>query len=316
MPELPEVETIRRDLAVEITNQPISALKIFSPKTAKNSAAFFKKSLLGASFGNLGRRGKLLIFSINRPTFTTHHQAPSATFKASPVHFLLIHLKMTGQLIYVNHQKKIAGGHSLDVKVDKGASSFSKSVGGDLPNRQTRIMLEFKNGGQLFFNDLRRFGYLKIVSTQELEKIISANYGPEPLTPGFSLENFRSALAGRKLKIKALLLNQKIIAGLGNIYVDESLFAARINPERLANSLSPLEIKKLWEVIKQIIKKAVNERGTTFSNYVDSRGRSGNFSRFLKVYGRSGKACPTCGVPLKKKKVAGRGTHYCAYCQK
>jgi len=315
MPELPEVETIRRDLAVEITNQPISALKIFSPKTAKNSAAFFKKSLLGASFSRLGRRGKLLIFSINQPKLISPRQTRSV-HKTNPALFLLIHLKMTGQLIYVNHQKKIAGGHSLDAKAAKGTASFSKTVGGDLPNRQTRVMLEFKNGGQLFFNDLRRFGYLKIVSAQELEKIISTNYGPEPLTVDFSLNNFRLALAERKLKIKALLLNQKIIAGLGNIYVDESLFAARINPERLAKSLTPLEIKKLWQVIGQIIKKAVFQRGTTFSNYVDSRGRSGNFSRFLKVYGRGGEACPTCGAPLKKKKVAGRGTHYCAYCQK
>jgi len=319
MPELPEVETIRRDLADEIVNQPISALKIFFPKTAKNPAAFFKKSLLGASFSNLGRRGKLLIFSINRPALVHRHQAHPTTLKASPALFLLIHLKMTGQLIYVNRQKKIAGGHSLgakNIKASSYSSSFSKSVGGDLPNRQTRVMFEFKNGGQLFFNDLRRFGYLKIVSAQDLEKIISTNYGPEPLTAGFSLDNFRLALANRKLRIKALLLNQKIIAGLGNIYVDEALFAAQINPERLAKSLTSLEIKKLWQAISRIIKKAVNERGTTFSNYVDSRGRSGNFSRFLKVYGRSGSACLACGAPLKKKKVAGRGTHYCAYCQK
>jgi len=299
MPELPEVETIRRDLAAEITNQPISAVKIFSAKTAQNSAAFFKKSLVGASFSSLGRRGKLLIFSISRP----------AKKSRQAEQFLLIHLKMTGQLIYIRRQKKIAGGHSL-------MDDFSKSVGGVLPNRQTRALFEFQNGGQLFFNDLRRFGYLKIISGEELAKILADNYGPEPLTASFSLDNFRKALSKRSLKIKALLLNQKLIAGLGNIYVDESLFAARLHPERLAKSLSLPEIKKLWQAISRIINRAVEQRGTTFSNYVDSRGRQGNFSRWLKVYGRDGEACPVCRRPLRKKKVAGRGTHYCTHCQK
>jgi formamidopyrimidine-DNA glycosylase len=287
MPELPEVETIRRDLAARIINQPIAAVHLLASKTAQNPAAFFKKSLVGKKFLNISRRGKLLIFQITANSF------------------LLIHLKMTGQLIYLDKKVKIAGGHSLkEQNLEK------------LPSKHTRAIIEFKNSGRLFFNDLRRFGYLKIVSALELEKILKLNYGPEPLTKEFTFTNFKNILTGRRLKIKVLLLNQKLIAGLGNIYVDESLFAARINPERIASRIKPAEIKKLYQAINQVIKRAIKYRGTTFNNYVDSRGEKGSFSSFLKVYGRAGEKCINCGRPIQKKKIAGRGTHYCASCQK
>ncbi len=292
MPELPEVETIRRDLATKILNQSIIAVNIFTPKTARNSTAFFEKSLFQHSFEKIERRGKLLILKIKLGDY------------------LLIHLKMTGQLIYIDRKIKMAGGHSL------ADSSFAAAVGGDLPNKYTRVAIKFKNGGILFFNDLRRFGYLQIVNASELEKIIKNNYGPEPLTTDFSLDNFQIILKKRKTKIKAVLLNQKIIAGLGNIYVDESLWAARIHPERLANKLKLEEVRKLHQAINRIIKRAIDYRGTTFSNYVDSAGQSGNFSDLLKVYGRQKQPCLNCYQPLTKKKVAGRGTHYCANCQK
>jgi formamidopyrimidine-DNA glycosylase len=123
-------------------------------------------------------------------------------------------------------------------------------------------------------------------------------------------------LRHKTTKIKALLLDQKTIAGLGNIYVDETLYAARIRPQRVASSLRPAEVKALWQAINRIIRQAIKYRGTTFSDYVDSQGRPGNFSRFLQVYGRSGEQCLRCHRPIIKIKVAGRGTHYCAFCQK
>ena len=172
------------------------------------------------------------------------------------------------------------------------------------------------NGGRLFFNDMRKFGYLKLVSEEGLGKLLEKNYGPEPLTPGFTLDVFKKSLAHTNVKIKAALLNQKLIAGLGNIYVDEILWAARINPERPAKGISVAEFKKLFEAINKIIKLAIKHRGTTFSDYVDSKGQSGSFSRFLKVYGRSGEKCPNCHGLLRKMKIAGRGTHYCPVCQK
>jgi len=292
MPELPEVETIRRDLANKILNQPIITVNILNSKTARQSAAFFEKNLLYHSFEKIDRRGKLLILKIKLGDY------------------LLIHLKMTGQLIYTDRYNKLAGGHSL------ADSSFKEAVGGPLPNKYTRVLLKFKNGGILFFNDLRKFGYLQIVAAAELEKIIKNNYGPEPLSDDFTLENFQQLLQNRKMKIKALLLNQKLISGLGNIYVDESLWAARLHPERLASKIKSEEVKKLYQAINRIIKRAIDYRGTTFSDYVDSTGHSGNFSDLLKVYGRQKQPCLNCYRPLTKKKIAGRGTHYCTYCQK
>jgi len=297
MPELPEVETIRRDLAVVLSGQTISAIHIFSPKTVQPAAAFFKKSLVGQKVVKIERRGKLLIFAL------------ADSKRVAQVKFLLIHLKMTGQLIYRDRKQEIAGGHSI------GKASFLEAVG-NLPNKHTRVIIELQSGGRLFFNDLRKFGYLKIVSQTELDKILKNNYGPEPLTPEFSLSSLQATLRNKKTKIKALLLDQKRIAGLGNIYVDESLFAAKIRPERLAGSLKTAEVKKLWQAINQVIKLAIKHRGTTFNNYRDSDGRKGNYSRFLQVYGKRGEACPVCGRPLVRIKVAGRGTHYCAHCQK
>jgi formamidopyrimidine-DNA glycosylase len=294
MPEMPEVETIRRDLAEQILRQPIVSFNLLSPKTAHNSAAFFKKSLVGQKFRSLQRRGKLLIFGL------------------ASGQSLLIHLKMTGQLVYSNRNKRLAGGHSLST----AGKNFAASIGGELPNRYTRVWLEFKNGGRLFFNDLRKFGYWKIVTPAELTKILQNNYGPEPLTPEFTAAKLNEVIKNKKLKIKALLLDQKRIAGLGNIYVDEALWAARIAPTRLANSLKPREVTLLWRSIQQIITEAIEYRGTTFNNYVDSSGRKGNFSKHLKVYGRAGEKCHRCGAVIKKEKVAGRGTHFCPCCQK
>lgn len=298
MPELPEVETIRLDLEKELLNKEIVSLKILSPNTLKNTQSVFKKKLLGFNFSEISRRGKLLFFKISGGhNFLGHN-------------FLLIHLKMTGQLIYLERETKIAGGHSLK------EGSFLESVGGDLPNKHTRVIFNFKDNSQLFFNDLRKFGYLKIVGQVELAKILAENYGPEPLEKKLNEEYLGQVFKNRLRPIKNLLLDQKIIAGLGNIYVDEALFLAGILPTRTAKSLKPLEVTRLVKAIKKIIILALKKRGTTFSDYLDSKGRKGNFSKFLKVYGRAGESCYSCGAKIEKIKLGGRGTHYCAKCQK
>jgi len=291
---MPEVETIAADLSDNLSGQKIISVDLISSKSAKNAPAFFKKNLINASVKKVSRRGKLLIFELSK-------------------NYLLIHLKMTGQLIYLDQKIRVAGGHSLG---NKKTASFEDSVGGKLPNKHTRVVFNFKSGAQLFFNDLRRFGYLKIVTPDELAMILKNSYGPEPLTPEFTFKYLENLLAKRKTKIKALLLDQKLVAGLGNIYVDEALFEAGVRPERLAYTLKVAEIKKLFLAINFLIKKAIKHRGTTFSNYVDSKGQKGNFSRFLKVYGRKDEKCVKCGGSIKKIKLAGRGTHYCPHCQK
>lgn len=298
MPELPEVETIRLDLINDLLKKKITHLEILSAKTVKNTKTFFLKQLLNNSFEDISRRGKLLYFKIRGGD-----------------NYLLIHLKMTGQLIYIKGQKKIAGGHSLARISDDEKTSFIQAVGGELPNQHTRAFLFFEDGAQLFFNDMRKFGYLKIVDKKELDKILEKNYGPEPLTKEFNKEYLFNIFKNRQRSIKSLLLDQKIVAGLGNIYVDESLFLSGILPERLGQKLKIEEIDKLVKVVNKIIKLAIKNRGTTFKDYRDASGKQGNFSRYLQVYGRAGEKCPQCGANIEKKKQAGRGTHYCPNCQ-
>jgi formamidopyrimidine-DNA glycosylase len=204
----------------------------------------------------------------------------------------------------------IAGGHSLSEKANSGKLS------GCLPNKHTRAMINFADGAAIYFNDMRTFGYLELVDRRGLDKAYS-NFGPDPLNSKIDAEILRKIFKNRQAPVKALLLNQKLIAGIGNIYADEILYQAGVRPDRRAKTLKPDEIKKISIAIKTIIARAVKHRGTTFNDYVDSEGRQGNFSRLLKVYGRQGKACPRCpGETVHKKKIAGRGTHYCPKCQK
>ncbi len=284
MPELPEVETIRRDLLEKVLQKAISKVEIMREKTVRSDHDFFKNTLTKSKFLDIDRIGKLLMFDLGN------------------LH-MLVHLKMTGQLIYKESEKVIAGGHSdgeLDLKV---------------PNNHTRAAIYFADGSGLFFNDMRVFGYLQLANEEEKQKI-KAKYGIEPLTNNYTYENFEKALQNRKKNLKAVLLDQSIFSGIGNIYADEACFMAGVRPDRLANSLSTEEKQKLFKSIETVIAKAVDERGTTFNDYVDPYGRKGNFVNFLQVYGRGGELCNKCGESLQKIKVAGRGTVVCAKCQK
>lgn len=291
MPELPEVETIRRDLEKEIVGQKIVS---FWSERGKVVRGNYKKMLEGAVFEKIDRRGKLLMFGI------------AGTGKT-----MLVHLKMTGQLIYLSKENM---GPSQSSRIVAGGHSFRQNDF-DLPGKHTRAVFEFENGGKLFFNDMRKFGYIEIVDSKDKENIMVDKFGIEPGLPHFTLENFRDVIKNRQTSIKAVLLNQKLIAGIGNIYADESCFEAGIKPERVAKSLNDREIKKLWQAVKKIIQKAIQKRGTTFNNYVDVSGNKGNFVSELKVYGRGGEKCQRCGATLRKGKVVGRGTVWCEECQ-
>ncbi len=288
MPELPEVETIRQDLHRKVLDKKIIAVEILHGKTLHGQGVVaFQNELLKKSFTDIERVGKLLIFSIKNSD-----------------NFLLAHLKMTGQFIYCYKDTIVAGGHSFKV--------FDKT----LPSKHTRVVVAFADNSKLFFNDSRLFGYLKIVDKKEKDRLVG-KYGIEPLAKNFTLKNFTNVLVKRKTSIKALLLNQEIIAGIGNIYADEALHMAGILPGRLAVSLSAAELKKLHASIEKIIRTAIKYRGTTFNNYVDSEGNRGNFSKHLKVYDRTGEKCLSCKTGIiEKTRVAGRGTHFCKICQK
>ncbi len=298
MPELPEVETVRADLTKKIINKKIDKLEVRKLKIVKNDLKDFNKNLLGKSFSDIERIGKLLIFVIKNP---------------KEKKYLLIHLKMTGQLIYTDKKRTIAGGHS-----NSRAESIKYRLGGleeNMPNKFSHVIFSFSDKSKLYFNDMRQFGYLKIVNQGELEAI-KLKYGIEPLQKNFTWKNFQKLFQGKKTNVKAFLLKQDVIAGLGNIYVDEILFASGVLPTRTASSLDREELKGVFDNTKKIIRKAIKSRGTTFSDYVDSEGKKGNFSSFLKVYGREKELCLACKrTKIVKIRVAGRGTRICPKCQ-
>jgi formamidopyrimidine-DNA glycosylase len=285
MPELPEVETIKRGLAQKILGLKIKEIKVLKKKIVRSRLEDFCQTLKDNKIKNVKRIGKLLIISLEENNF------------------LLIHLGMTGQLVYIDQKNIIAGGHNVPKR-------------GGLPNKWTRVILKFNNNAELFYNDLRQFGYLKLVNAEELDKI-KKRYGIEPLTENFRWKDFKKIFQSRKTKIKNILLNQGLIAGIGNIYADEILFAAGVHPLRAANKLKEEELKKIFKATEVILKKSIEYRGTTFSDYVDASGQQGSFVKFLKVYGRAGKKCLRCrqGI-IAKIKIAERGTSFCGNCQR
>lgn len=288
MPELPEVETVRFQLLGSIKGKTIRKVEVFHEKTvAKNRD--FKTILTGKTIDDIRRIGKLLIFS----------------FKNFPDLFMLGHLKMTGQFFYLEKGKvKQGGGHSMS------ASDFAK-----FPGRHTRVGITFVGGHKLYFNDMRLFGYLRLVNGKELIEI-EKQFGPEPLALDFDDKLFYKAVRKSSRSIKAILLDQKIIAGVGNIYADEALFEAGIRPTRKGKNISRKEAAALAYAAKRIMQKAIRLGGTTFQSFLDSEGKKGNFRNKLKVFDRTDRPCSRCKTPIKKIRVAGRGTHYCSKCQR
>ena len=286
MPELPEVESVRQSLHPLLPGKEIKSLEIRKQKIVR--AEHFKSFLKDAIFAEPQRRAKLLIFPFkNREEI------------------MIGHLKMTGQFLYQDKSSTVGGGHSLN------PGELPK-----LPHKHTHVIFEFTDNSHLFFNDMRQFGYLDIVTPQQLEDIIERSYGIEPLTPDFTYDNFEKIFENRKTSIKALLLNQKAISGLGNIYVDEICYQCQIRPDRPANKITKEEQQKLFETTQEIIKKAIDCGGTTFQYYTDAHGVHGNFRDHLQVFGKTGKLCPNTGGLIEKTRVAGRGTHWSPQWQK
>ena len=287
MPELPEVQTIVNDLNRIVLNKTIEKIEICLSKIIKCTNKAFYTILKDNSFKKISRLGKFIIIQLSKKD-----------------KYLVIHLRMTGQIVYVNKGQVIIGGHSI------------KNNQFNLPNEQTHLIIYFQDQSKLFYNDQRQFGFWQIVNSKGLKEVQS-RLGLNPIHVEFNLSSFKKLLENRKGSIKSFLLNQKYIAGLGNIYTDESLFKAHILPFRKVNTLTAKEIKKLYKAIKDILNLSIKYRGTTFNNYVDAEGRKGEFIKFLKVYRKEGKKCSRCqeGI-IQKTKITGRGTRYCSYCQK
>lgn len=286
MPELPEVETIRRDLSRVLIGRRVTQFSVTRPKLLKSPRREFRRFLVGATITKVARRAKQLVFRL------------------SSGYSLLIHLKMTGQLVWCSRQGALrVGGHPI------------AGVTG-VPNRYTYILLALSDGAHLYFNDVRQFGYWRLVATPELSYEFRT-LGPEPFSKGFTAARFQVELARRaRTSIKAALLDQSVVAGIGNIYADESLFVARLRPTRRVGSLRGTEVAALWRAVRAVLRRAVAARGTSFSSYRDGLGRQGTYWNMRQAYGRAGEPCLRCHRPLTRTVVAGRGTTYCAKCQR
>ncbi len=285
MPELPEVEVVRLQLQQRILGKKIQSVQA-EPNKIVNFDTKISTKLRGLEFVAVERVGKLLIFRTSKPDI-----------------FVLCHLKMTGQLIFSDQGSLAGGGHTL-AKSDL-----------ELPHKHTHVVVEFEDKSRLYFNDMRKFGYFKIASLVEVEKEKN-KFGVEPISEQYDFGHFQKILKHKKTSIKAFLLNQKYLAGLGNIYVDEACFRAKIAPQRIAGNLNRAEQKDLFEACRQVLLDSIREGGTTFYNFMDTTEGKGGYSRFLQVFQREGQSCLRCGGIVQKEKLAGRGTHWCSECQK
>ncbi len=285
MPELPEVETIANQLDKLLKNKVIASVELRLPKQVKSDRKKFLKLVTGAKIKQVFRRAKILIMDLDND------------------YYLMFHLKLTGQLIYRDKKGALAGSGHPDRQNLK-----------ELPNRHSHIIFNFKNGGRLFFNDLRQFGWVKLVSAVELKNILQ-EFGPEPLANDFSFKKFYDIFAHKKTAIKPLLMEQKFLAGVGNIYATEACFCAGILPTRQAHKISEAEYKNLYQCLRKVLKFAISKKGSSAENYLDAFGAEGLMTKYLKVYGRAGEKCRKCGGTIKFIKQGSRTSFYCLKCQ-
>ena len=291
MPELPEVETIKRGLIKFIKHQNLQATDILCAKS------FIGEPAQGI-VEDVRRFGKALVIDLNTGQS------------------LMIHLRMTGQLIYdsndktANHNSPVESGNRF------AAGHPSDNFTSSLPNKQTRVVLHFKNG-TLYFNDQRKFGFIKTLPTAAVEQdSFIKKLAKEPWT--MSPDEFYDKLQRHKNSlIKATILDQTIITGLGNIYADEALFASGIHPERKSGTITKQEATKLLQSARDVMDKSIASGGSTMATYVKADGTKGDYLElFAQVFHRQGQPCPRCGATIQKIKVAGRGTHICPHCQR
>jgi formamidopyrimidine-DNA glycosylase len=287
MPELPEVETIKLGLSRLLPGRKVLDVWHDWPKSFPNAPADVARFLIGAEIVKVRRRAKVLIIELNNE------------------YSLIIHLKMTGQLVFRGEQV-FGAGHPSD------------SLIGELPDKSTRVVLDFKDGSRLFFNDQRKFGWMRLLPSSEVPEIdFMKTVGPEPLEDDFTAEKFIERLHLRKNSpLKAVLLDQKILAGVGNIYADESLWMAKIHPLTPVSKVPRTKLVGLHNDLREVLKLSIEKGGSTDRNYVNSEGKKGSYLSFANVFRRQGQPCPRCGAEIIKIRAAGRGTHICPTEQK
>lgn len=312
MPELPEVETVRIGLSKLLPGLVVKDVWHDWLKSFPNAPADVARFLVGAKVEEINRRGKVLIIEL------------------SSGYSLVIHLKMTGQLVFVlkNEQKLVTRKKELVKNPNSellisnsekfGGGHPSDSLVGKLPDKSTRVILELTNGAKLFFNDQRKFGWMRLLPTTEVPLIdFMQTVGPEPLEDDFTVDKFIERLMTRKESpIKAVLLDQKVLAGVGNIYADESLWLAKIHPSTKVVKVTKTKLVVLHQALRDVLRQSIDNGGSTDRNYVNAEGKKGSYLSIAQVFRKEGQPCPRCGAEIVKIRVAGRGTHICPREQK
>src|SRR3989338_2366154 len=304
MPELPEVETIRRGLEKTVRGKTIRDVEVRLPKIVSlgpsvvsnirkggaKKTEIFRRDIRGHKIVSITRRSKMLLLKLSGP-FT-----------------LLIHMKMTVQMIFARR------GERKTVKIFNSTASPRFL----LPHKYTHVIFKFTDGSALYYNDLRQFGYLRLVSDADMDKVQDLHgFGPEPFDRSFTEEYFRSRARSRpKLSIKQFLMDPKVVAGIGNIYSDEILYWAKVRPARPLRSLVTSEWHRIFLTIPKILKDALAARGSSVGDFFQIDGKEGKYGKKHRVYGRYGQRCYTCHSEIKKIKLGGRTSSYCPNCQK
>ena len=304
MPELPEVETVVRGLQ-QLRGKRIARVDVRQPKLVSigpatlsprrihthQDARRFARSLVGRRIMGVRRRAKLILWTLDHDWF------------------LLVHLKMAGQIIIQRRAQK-----TLLVRLLNTPTAPLEA----LPSKHTHIIVHFTDGTRVYYNDLRRFGTWRLVQGKHLDRVADlASYGPEPLHRSFTWQKLKVALTRRPtLPLKQALTEQSILAGVGNIYADELLFAARLLPTRKTSTLVDGEWRVLFRSLQGVLRRAIRTHGSSVGDFIRPDGTPGTYGRYHKVYGRKGKPCPRCGTPIQRTVLGGRGTHFCSRCQR
>jgi formamidopyrimidine-DNA glycosylase len=292
MPELPEVESVRARLEPVLTGRSFERVEIVDTRLVRPyEPAEVAAELEGERVAAVERRGKYLI----------------VRFESDRV--LLIHLRMTGSL---RHYARESGAHESDPNEPDPSESERDGLSDD-PHRRAVVSLD--DGTDVAYRDVRRFGTWLLLEPGELEPYLAPRLGDEPLDALFTAARLGERLAKRRAPIKAALLDQRTLAGMGNIYVDEALWRAKIHPLRPAESLDRNELRRLHRAVRQALELGIRRQGSTLRDYALPDGGSGSMQDEFKVYGRGGEPCDRCGTPISKSRVGGRGTWFCATCQ-
>ncbi|PIY79382.1 MAG: hypothetical protein COY81_03135 [Candidatus Pacebacteria bacterium CG_4_10_14_0_8_um_filter_43_12] len=281
MPELPEVETIARRLREVVKDKRLKTIQVLREKSFQGNPDL----LVGSTIIDISRRAKILNFTFS-----------------NDLH-LLVHLKMTGQLIFVDAGTRVGGGHPTDDWVNS------------LPSKHTRVVIDFEEPGTLFFNDLRVFGWMKVVDQAGVDQEYG-KYAPDVNTTEFALQDFQEKLSKRSQPIKVALMDTSIVSGIGNIYANDALHLAKISPLRPAKSLSSKQVKAVYLAARAVIEKGIELGGATIKTYRTVDGLSGDYQSVVRVYQKESQPCLVCSTPIIRIKQAGRSTFYCPHCQK